>query len=109
MLYEVITEEEIKNTIESYRRIAKNIAAYAPELILVFSPHSVIYSDYFHISPGKSACGNFWQFGAKEVELSVEYDDEFTKALEKNAHEAGIEAGRQGEKDAELDHRNNFV
>ncbi len=97
-------EQEIKETIESYERIAKQIAEYAPELILVFSPHSVMYSDYFHISPGKKAKGNFWQFGHKELEVFTEYDEEFSKELEKEAAADGIAAGRQGEREAELDH-----
>ena len=99
-------EQEIKETIKTYERIAKQIAEYAPELILVFSPHSVMYSDYFHISPGKKAKGNFWQFGHKELEVFTEYDEEFSKELEKEAAADGIAAGRQGEREAE---RNNFV
>jgi AmmeMemoRadiSam system protein A/AmmeMemoRadiSam system protein B len=97
-------EKKVSNTINSYREVAKRIAALKPDTIVITSPHSIMYSDYFHISPRKSAKGNFGRFHAKNVAFRVEYDEDFVEALEACAEREGLEAGTLGEKDPELDH-----
>ncbi|NLK28687.1 MAG: AmmeMemoRadiSam system protein A [Clostridiales bacterium] len=97
-------EGKIQKTIDSYHEIAKKIAALKPDTIVLISPHSIMYSDYFHISPGKSARGNFGRFGASKVSFQAEYDEEFAEALEATAERNGLEAGTLGEKDPSLDH-----
>ncbi len=97
-------EKKVSNTIDSYREVARRIAALKPDTIVLTTPHSILYSDYFHISPGKSAKGNFGRFGAKRVSFHVDYDEDFVEALEACAEREGIEAGTLGEKDPELDH-----
>jgi MEMO1 family protein len=97
-------EKKVSDTINSYQEVAKRIAAMKPDTIILTSPHSIMYSDYFHISPGKSAKGDFGRFGAKKVSFEAEYDEEFVEALEASAERAGVEAGTLGEKDASLDH-----
>ncbi|MBB2181302.1 AmmeMemoRadiSam system protein A [Lachnospiraceae bacterium MD1] len=97
-------EKMIAATIESYREVAKRIADLNPDTIIITSPHTIMYSDYFHISPGRSAKGDFGRFGAKKVAIHVNYDEEFVEALEFCAEREGIEAGTLGEKDPSLDH-----
>ena len=97
-------EKKISETINSYREVARRIAALKPDTIIITSPHTIMYSDYFHISPGNSAKGDFARFGAKRVAITAAYDEEFVEALEANAEREGIEAGTLGEKDAALDH-----
>jgi aromatic ring-opening dioxygenase LigB subunit len=97
-------ERKVSDTINSYREAAKRIAALKPDTIILTSPHTIMYSDYFHISPGKSARGDFGRFGAKGVSFQAAYDEEFVEALEAKAEREGIEAGTLGEKDASLDH-----
>jgi AmmeMemoRadiSam system protein A/AmmeMemoRadiSam system protein B len=97
-------EIKISKTIQSFREVAKRIADLHPDTIILTSPHSILYSDYFHISPGISAKGDFGQFRAKNVCMQVEYDEEFVEALEACAERSGVEAGTLGEKDASLDH-----
>lgn len=97
-------EKKVQKTIDSYHRAAERIAALKPDTILISSPHSILYSDYFHISPGRTAKGDFRRFGAKEVTFHAEYDEDFTEALEAAAEKKGIEAGTLGEKDPYLDH-----
>ena len=48
------SERQIETTIHAYEKVAEDIAALAPDTILISSPHSVMYSDYFHISPGEN-------------------------------------------------------
>ncbi|HWQ07310.1 MAG TPA: AmmeMemoRadiSam system protein A [Feifaniaceae bacterium] len=97
-------EWEIRNTSAAYKEIAKRVREKKPETIIVLSPHATSYADYFHISPGTKAHGDFARFGAKQVEVTAFYDEEFTKALEVAAKRAGIPAGTQGEREKSLDH-----
>lgn len=97
-------EKEISKTMESYLEVAKRIAALKPDTIIVTSPHSIMYSDYFHISPGKSAKGDLGRFHARSVAFQVTYDEEFVRELEACAEREGLEAGTLGEKDRQLDH-----
>lgn len=97
-------EKKVSKTIQSYHEIAKRIAELKPDTIIITSPHSIMYSDYFHISPGRKAKGNFANFRAKEVTFQVDYDEEFVRSLEACAEKEGIEAGTLGEKNPELDH-----
>ncbi|MBD5516927.1 MAG: AmmeMemoRadiSam system protein A, partial [Lachnospiraceae bacterium] len=57
-------ERNIQKTIDAYHEAARRIAACRPETIVLISPHQVMYADYFHISPGESADGDFGQFRA---------------------------------------------
>ncbi len=86
-------EKEIQRTIDAFREAAREIAEMKPDTIVVISPHSTAYEHYFHISPGKAATGNFGRFGAREVEIHAEYDEEFGKYLSKEAYKQGINAG----------------
>jgi AmmeMemoRadiSam system protein A/AmmeMemoRadiSam system protein B len=97
-------EKQVSRTIDSYREVAGRIAALKPDTVIITSPHSVMYSDYFHISPGKSAKGNLGQFGAKGVAFQADYDEAFVEELERSAEREGIEAGTLGEKNPNLDH-----
>ena len=42
-------EKSISDTIRAYDRIAEEIADIKPETIIISSPHTVMYADYFHI------------------------------------------------------------
>ncbi len=98
------SQKQIEKTIKAYEKVADQIAALKPETIIVSSPHSVMYSDYFHISPGSGAVGSFADFAAPEVKFDVSYDEELVKALCARAEKSHFPAGTLGEKCAELDH-----
>ena len=48
-------EKEIQDTIDAYRQVGARIAEVDPQTIVISSPHSVMYRDYIHVSPGASA------------------------------------------------------
>ena len=98
------SEEQIRKTIAAYEQVAEDIAALRPETILISSPHAVMYSDYFHISPGKGARGSFSRFGARNVSFDETYDTELVHVLEILAGERDFPAGTLGEREKELDH-----
>lgn len=97
-------EKGIQSTIDAYREAAKWVVEKDPETVVVTSPHSVMYGDYFHISPGEGARGDFGNFRAPEVKVSVEYDAAFRKQLCALADKEDFPAGIMGEKSAALDH-----
>ena len=98
------SEEQIKEIIRAYEQVADEIAACRPETIIIVSPHTVMYADYFHISPGRRAKGSFAQFGAPQVRFSEEYDEELTDRICLLAAQRHFPAGTLAERDARLDH-----
>lgn len=97
-------ESKISATTDAYNLISRRIVNLNPETIIITSPHSVMYTDYFHISPGNSASGNMAQFRAPQVSISINYDAYFTKKLTENANTYNIAAGTLGERNPNLDH-----
>ena len=98
------SEAQIADTTAAYERVADEIAALAPDTIVITSPHSIMYSDYIHISPGRSAGGSFAGFRAPNVRFSEEYDAELVKEICRLADEEDFPAGTLGEREKELDH-----
>lgn len=97
-------EKKIINTINAYQEIARRIGKIKPETIVLISPHQIMYTDYFHISPGKGAKGDMSQFRAGKVKLEVFYDTVFVEKLCRLAEVRNLPAGTLGERDRKLDH-----
>ena len=97
-------EKKIAATDEAYRKAAAFVKALEPETIVLISPHSVAYADYFHISPGNHAEGDMRQFRASQVQIQVDYDCAYVEALENAAILDNIPAGTLGERSPALDH-----
>ena len=98
------SEAQVAETTAAYERVADEIAALAPETIIITSPHSIMYSDYFHISPGKGARGSFANFRAPSVSFDEEYDTELVSEICMLADAEDFPAGTMGEREKELDH-----
>ncbi len=98
------SEHQIEATRAAYARIAREIAALAPETIIISSPHATMYADYFHISPGVRAEGSFARFRAPQVCFSEEYDAELARTIERMAIACGLPAGTRGQREPALDH-----
>ena len=97
-------EKKIIETTKAYERVAEEISKVAPDTIVILSPHSVMYADYFHISPGAGATGDFGNFGAPQVRFAETYDTEFVLRLEELLEEHGFPGGTSGQRDKDLDH-----
>ncbi len=98
------SEKQILETTKAYEQAAEEIAALRPETIIIISPHAVMYSDYFHISPGRRAKGSFADFRAGQVRFQEEYDEDLVNRICALAAERHFPAGTLGERDARLDH-----
>ena len=98
------SERQIEATRAAYTQVAEEIAALAPETIILSSPHATMYADYFHISPGRGAQGSFERFGAPQVAFREAYDAELVKTIERIAIAESLPAGTRGQRDPALDH-----
>ena len=65
------SEAQIEETTRAYERVAEEIARLEPDTIVITSPHSIMYADYFHISPGKGASGNGGRHGTETGDESI--------------------------------------
>ncbi|MCI8815080.1 MAG: AmmeMemoRadiSam system protein A [Lachnospiraceae bacterium] len=97
-------EQHILATADSYEAVGRQIAKDKPDVLAVITPHSVMYADYLHISPGMQARGDFGSFGVPQVSVQTPYDQDFANQLCAQAEYQGIPAGFLGEKDPDLDH-----
>ena len=94
----------IQATVDAYREVGRRIAALAPDTLVISSPHSIMYRDYLHISPGAKARGSFAQYRAYSAAYECAYDQQFVSALEAACMAEQLPAGTQGERNPELDH-----
>lgn len=97
-------ERIIQKTADAYRRAMAQAAALEPDTVVIASPHSVMYADYFHLSPGDSAQGDMRRFRAGDVAVRAEYDAALVQEIAELARQLGIPAGTQGQRDRALDH-----
>ena len=98
------SEAQITETIRAYERVADEIASLAPETIIITSPHSIMYADYFHISPGRKAIGSFAAFRAPSVRFDEKYDKDLVDEITRLADAEDFPAGTMGEREPALDH-----
>lgn len=97
-------EREIAATDRAMRTAAETVAAWQPDVIIVSSPHTILYRDYFHIAPGDGAVGDMSRFGAPEVRIQASYDTLLREEIIRRAEAEGLHAGTLGQRDPELDH-----
>lgn len=97
-------EKGISHTVAAMEKAAGVLAKLTPETVVVISPHAPAYADYIHISPGTGAAGSFARFGAPQVRVEADYDEEFVRALSALCQIRGLAAGTEGAREPELDH-----
>lgn len=97
-------EARIQKTIDAYREAMRFAASFRPDTVIITSPHATAYKDYFHISPGLHAHGDFMRFSAPEVEIDAKYDLPLISTISKLCKENHIEAGTLAEREKALDH-----
>ena len=97
-------ERGIQATIDAYEEVGRRVAALAPDTVVISSPHSIMYRDYLHISPGAGAKGSFAQYRAPEAAYECAYDEAFVASLEAACTAQQLPAGTLGERDPRLDH-----
>lgn len=97
-------ELKIRKTLQAYDKVGEMIADDDPETIVISSPHAPLYRDWFNISSGNRAYGDFGRFRARGVSFDVPYDTAFVKTLDELCRKEGFPAGSEYDRDKMLDH-----
>ncbi|HEX6511391.1 MAG TPA: AmmeMemoRadiSam system protein A [Chloroflexota bacterium] len=72
---------EVEPTVEAVQEIARKIAEYEPETLVLISPHGPLLRDSMAIGMAPEAKGDFAMFQAPEVSLKVPCDVELASAI----------------------------
>ena len=97
-------EKKIQHTIDAYEKVGKMIAQDHPDTIVITSPHATMYRDWFNVSSGSHAYGDFGQFRCPEVSFDETYDEEFVHVLDELCQRDHFPAGTEYDRDHMLDH-----
>ena len=97
------SEKQIQDTINSYEKVAKEIAEIKPDTIIISSPHTIFLRDYFYLSAASILEGDFSKFGAGTVSFQEEIDVELVEQIKKISEEESFPVINSA-KTIELDH-----
>jgi len=96
-------ENQVKKTIDSYERVAKEIEELHPETIIITSPHTIAFRDYFYLSSTPVMKGSLSSFHAPNVIFEEYIDEDLVKEIERLSFEESFPAGTI-DKEVPLDH-----
>ena len=97
-------ERKIAETTASYEKAADLVASLKPDTLVIASPHTRMYADWFYIGGGSEGYGSFSQFRAGHVRIHADYDTEMIRALSDAAGREDFPAGPVEDPDIPLDH-----
>ncbi len=98
-------EREAAATCRAMEEAATRIAGFAPETVVVISPHAPLYRDYVFVYDRDPLAGSFAHFGAPEAARSFRQDTPFVTALLENLKARGLPAGSEASHEGRvLDH-----
>lgn len=80
-------------TIAALQEAARDLAADAPETLVVLSPHAPLFNDFVFFYPGETLAGDFGRFGHPEVQLQRNGDPELALAIIKALQSRGFQGG----------------
>ena len=102
---------QIKETVNSMKKLAHQIRDIDPDLVITISPHGPVFSDAINILDKDKLTGDLGDFGVKDVELSYDLDEKFTKEIVKASQTQDLQivrineaAARKFNVDLKLDH-----
>ncbi len=98
-------ESDAGITLAGLQKAAERFRDFAPETVVIISPHAPLYRDYLFVYRQNPLSGSFAAFGAGDARLSFPEDSEFAEVLLENLAKAGINAGSEGAQETgALDH-----
>lgn len=83
-------EDEIRKTIESCEEISNRIRESEAKIIIIISPHGVVFIDGVAVITSKKLKGNLGKFGVPQLQFDYEIDTELALKIIRNAEEKGI-------------------
>ena len=98
------SEQDIIKTINSYESISKEIESIKPETIIISTPHTDIFSDYFYVLNDEYLEGDFSNFNASEVKFKEKNDLELVHKIDELCKKNNFPGGILENRHTELDH-----
>lgn len=83
-------EKPAADTIEAYRRMAEELAALKPEIIVLLTPHGSYNAREVRVTTAESAHGSMAEFGAPHTGLSFTVAQEEAESFVLRAQEKGL-------------------
>lgn len=98
--------KEVKKTILGMEKLALELEESDPDVIIVISPHGLLFPDKMNISYYPKLWGDFTQFGAPQISFNFQSDLDLAEEINAQAKENGISAilFNNGTDTGELDH-----
>jgi AmmeMemoRadiSam system protein A/AmmeMemoRadiSam system protein B len=97
-------EAAIQKTIDSYRKAMAFVASLKPDTVVLTSPHAQGWRDFFSISGGAHASGDFSDFRSPGLEVGCDYDEQLAEAVAEGMKKAGLRGGISPYGQEPLDH-----
>ena len=97
-------EEKIQKTLDAYKKASEQIREYAPETIVIISPHTIFFRDAFYVYPGKTYTDSLSRFNAAADKVSIPYDNELRAEIVRLMEEKNIPAVQDPRYGNEPDH-----
>ena len=107
MIIDKIGKDDIKkiqDTYNAYDSIAKEIAEMDIDTIIVSSPHTILYNDFFHILDSSNLSGSFKEFGYEDIHFEESNDFELVSKIDELCKRDNFPSGFLNDNSFELDH-----
>ncbi len=73
---------QVKPTVDAIELVARRMAEYEPDTLVVMSPHGPLFRDRMAISLAPRAQGDFGSFQAPDIKVEVEVDTELGRQIQ---------------------------
>lgn len=85
-------ERAIQSTVDAFTRVAREIVALVPDVLVITSPHAPCFSDAFHVTTDARLYGDMSRFRAAQERLEAACDVDLARDLLERLREAGVPA-----------------
>lgn len=82
----------VRQTMEAMRRLAGEVREAAPDTLIMFTPHGIVFSDAVAVTVEEELAGDLGSFGAPQVAFRFANDVPLAQALVREAAGEGITA-----------------
>ena len=80
-------------TLEAVRLLSTGLTALRPDTVVLITPHAPLFSDYLFVYDDANLKGNLAAFGAPEINLAFQQDQQFQEHFIQNCKSINIMAG----------------
>ena len=97
-------EQGIQDTVNAFQRVAREIVALKPDVLIVTSPHAPCFADAFHVTTDVRLKGDMARFRAPQERLSAKCDVELAQTVVERLNSSGVLAVGSDRWHDDMDH-----